>query len=519
MDKFVSASLLGGALIFSVLSAQAQDAPALAAAIEVCARDAGSNLALFSETAPVAQPVGNAADFARIDMPAQIGDFQTLAEETLGLREQAIEFLTDLKAAEARGEPLSGAQLRQLNAGAAVLLEQRRSLRALAVRYECWLNVPTPADPAMARAQATGITMSLAAALLLYDNYLTAVGLYRAMPSLRQHLSSNDAISLSQMTEISVDFASAANRSRVRRGLIWYEKRGRPLLADSAHADERYVAALVDQSLSYNMIRRIRPVDYAGNLAGFFGVLSVDTLNHLKTEGVNFFSMVFGNAIGLVELRRGKLDGQADVLARVGGALRAGDILLEKTPFRLTDTFIPGHWGHAAIWIGNESELRELGIWDDPAVQPYQAKIRDGRGVVEALRSGVKMNTLAHFVNVDDLAVLRPRAASLAARREVVLQTLRLVGKSYDFNFDVESTDRIVCSELVYHAYGNIRWPTERRLGRATISPDNVAVLATGDGPFTVTALYHDGREIGEEPGRYLESLVQREVVRLAHGE
>jgi len=515
----MAAGLLGGALVFSALPAWAGDAPAPVAAIEVCAGDAAGDSAIFSETGHASRPVGDAADFARVDMPAQVGHFQTLAEETLGLREQAIEFLTDLQAAEARNEPLSGAQLRQLNAGAAVLLEQRRALLALTSRYECWLTVPPPADPALARVQATGITMSLAAALLLYDNYLTAVGLYRAMPALRQHLSSNDAISLAEMTDISAAFASAANRLRVRRGLIWYEKHGRPLLADSANADERYVAALVDQSLSYNMIRRIHPVDYAGNLMGFFGVLSVDTLNQLKTEGVNFLSMAFGNAIGLVETRRGKLDGQAEVLARVGGALRAGDILLEKTPFRLTDTFIPGHWGHAAIWIGNEPELRELGIWDDPAVQPYQARIRDGRGVVEALRSGVKMNTLAHFINVDDLAVLRSRVASPAERREVVVQALRLVGKPYDFNFDVESTDRIVCSELVYHAYGNIRWPTERHLGRATISPDNVAVLATGDGPFTVTALYHDGREIGEEPERYLESLVQREVVRLAHGE
>ena len=33
---------------------------------------------------------------------------------------------------------------------------------------------------------------------------------------------------------------------------------------------------------------------------------------------------------------------------------QAGDILLEKTPFRLTDKLIPGYWGHAAVWIGGE---------------------------------------------------------------------------------------------------------------------------------------------------------------------
>jgi len=497
----VSACLLGGVLIFSQASARADDLSELAKALDVCAGV-------------------SAADFADADMALRIGGFQPLAEEALSLREQAIDFLNELKATNTRGEPLSGGQLRRLNQGMAVLLEQRRALLALADLHKCWLNVPVPADAEAARVQAVGITMSLAAALILYDNYLTVVGLYRATPSLRQHLNREDsgfAISRGELTWSSAAFNSLAKRSQVRRGLVWYEKHGSQL-ADSANPDERYIAALVEQSLSYNMVRRAHPVAYAENLVGFFGELSLDTLNALKNESVGFFSMVFGNAIGLVETRRGKLDGQADVIDKLGATLRAGDILLEKTPFRLTDALIPGHWGHAAIWVGDEAELRALGIWEHPVVQPHQASIRDSRGVVEALRSGVKMNTLAHFVNVDDLAVLRPRAASPAARAEVVLQALRQVGKSYDFNFNVESTDRIVCSALVYHAYGDIRWPTARHLGRSTVSPDNIAVLATGSGPFAVVALYHDGREISAAPEHYMESLIEREVVRLAGG-
>lgn len=460
------------------------------------------------------------SDFSTAAMARQVKDFQVLTEEALSLRAQGIAFFADLKAADARGEPLSGGNLRRLNQGAAELLAQRRALLALATRYECWLDLPVPTDEAAARVQATGIAMSLAAALILYDNYLTAVGLYRATPSLRQHLNRKDigfAIPPGELTRISASFASAVNRSRVRRGLVWHEKHG-GRLADSSNADERYVAALIAQSPSYNMVRRVRPVGYAENLMGFFGVLSIDTLNQLKNEGINFYSMLFGNAVGLVESRRGKLDAQPQVIEKVAGAVQAGDILLEKTPFRLTDAFIPGHWGHAAVWVGSEAELRELGIWEHPVVRPHQRHIREERGVVEALRGGVKMNTLAHFVNVDDLAVLRPRTSKPEERVEVVLQALRQVGKAYDFNFDVESTDRIVCSELVYHAYGDIRWPTARHLGRSTVSPDNIAVLATGGGPFAVTLLYHDGREVGDEPQRYLERLVEREVVKLARG-
>ena len=266
--------------------------------------------------------------------------------------------------------------------------------------------------------------------------------------------------------------------------------------------------SLVEQSPAYSMVRQFRPIGYVSNLSDLFAKLSVDTLNTVQREGTHVSSMIFGNAIGLVETRRGKLDGKADVLEKLGSALQPGDVLLEKTPFRLSDALIPGHWGHAAIWIGKEEDIRRLGIWDHPVVRPYQQRISAGGGVVEALRSGVTMNTLQHFMNIDDLAVLRHEALSDEKRAEVVLHALRQVGKAYDFNFDVESTDRVVCSSLVYHAYGEVRWPSSRHVGRSTFSPDNVAAMATGGGPFAVKALYHDGKEIETEPQRALIALL-----------
>ena len=46
---------------------------------------------------------------------------------------------------------------------------------------------------------------------------------------------------------------------------------------------------------------------------------------------------------------------------------------------------------------------------------------------------------------------------------------------------------------------GDIAWPVARHLGRATISPDNVAVAATGNGPFEVMTLFHDGEAVPDE--------------------
>lgn len=441
----------------------------------------------------------------------ELAQHQLLSEEVLSLRARAVDFLEELQEKDARKEAYSGSDLRRLNQGAADMLAMRHRLLQAVNAHECWLEMPVPDDPRQARLQATGVAMSLSAALLLYDNYLSAVGLYRANPSLRQHLNSQDkgfALPSGELTRISMSFNSALNRARAQRALSWYERHAQ-FLAVSENGAERYLGQLIEQSPSYQMVRRFEPLGYVGRQLGFFSLFTLDTLNKLKKEGVNLSSLFFGNAVGLVELRRGKLDGDADSLQKLTQNVRAGDVLLEKTPFRLTDSFIPGHYGHVAIWVGNEAELRDLGIWENPVVQPHQARIRAGRGVVEALRAGVKMNTLRHFMNVDDLVLMRPHAIGDAQRAEVILQTLRQVGKAYDFNFDVESTDRIVCSELVYHAYGDVRWPTQRQLGRVTISPDNVAAQAVPGGGFRVALLYRDGKEITEKPEELIRSLVQ----------
>jgi uncharacterized protein YycO len=188
--------------------------------------------------------------------------------------------------------------------------------------------------------------------------------------------------------------------------------------------------------------------------------------------------------------------------------LRAGDILLEKTPFRLTDRLIPGHWGHAAIWVGTEQELKQLGLWEHPVVQKHQDAVRSGASVVEALRDGVQMNTLEDFLNIDDLAVLRMKSLGSEELAQSIIRALRQVGKAYDFNFDVETTDKIVCSELVYLAYPGPDWPTDKIMGRYTISPDHVARKAVEGGPLKLVLLYHDGNEIQKNRDQIFEKLM-----------
>ena len=71
--------------------------------------------------------------------------------------------------------------------------------------------------------------------------------------------------------------------------------------------------------------------------------------------------------------------------------LKPLDILLEKTPFRITDKFIPGYYGHLAIWIGTEQDLREAGVWKDLPQLYKMAQERysyEGPSFQEAVRQG-----------------------------------------------------------------------------------------------------------------------------------
>jgi len=186
------------------------------------------------------------------------------------------------------------------------------------------------------------------------------------------------------------------------------------------------------------------------------------------------------------------------------------DILLEKTPFRLTDKLIPGHFGHVAIWTGTKAELVGLGVWNDEHVKRYADQLvegvtsdssKEGHQIIEALRSGVQLSTLDHFMNIDDFAILRPIFQDKSRDRltqQAVVMAFRQLGKKYDFNFDVNTTDKIVCSELAYVSFPSIDWPTQKTLGRYNISPDNVAQLAWNNVPLQLIVLYHDGQLVDE---------------------
>lgn len=269
------------------------------------------------------------------------------------------------------------------------------------------------------------------------------------------------------------------------------------------------LAALLSTAQESSTLGKIRDEDSIDRVQS--GVVSTfGKLGSALKSGINAtmgrISKVFGNAVGSIHIGEATVTGE--VRQRVHDEmiplLQPGDILLDKTRFALTDRFIPGHFGHVAMWLGTVEDLEGFGVFDvktnklssDKARQ-YQEQIADGHCVLEALRPGVQVNSLEHFLNVDEVAVLRFKQRGTPEQhrefiRYAITRGLFHLGQDYDFNFDVNTSNTIVCSELVYQAFpAEVEWPTESAMGRPTISPDNVATLAGPDDAFPLEVVYY----------------------------
>jgi hypothetical protein len=169
----------------------------------------------------------------------------------------------------------------------------------------------------------------------------------------------------------------------------------------------------------------------------------------------------------------------ADQLARLGLKLKPGDILLERRNWYLSNAFLPGYWPHAALYVGTSDDLARMGLDRDPRVQAYweafSAADPDGhrKVIVEALSEGVVFASLEHSIGyADSAAVLRPNLPP-AEIKEAIASAFSHARKPYDFEFDFNTRDKLVCTEVVYRAYGansgRLRFPVRSVMGRQTM--------------------------------------------------
>jgi hypothetical protein len=412
--------------------------------------------------------------------------------------------------------PLPPKSLRELRDGRRRFLNLQSRLANIVKRY-----LPLAAsgvaseDDSVLRFQ--GLSVSLLAAVTVYDNYLSLLTVLKddRLRRLLNHPDYGFGIEEGALRNIVDRLNSPEVRIDLRRLLdAWTEMNE---TGDAMDETSVLLRNAIESSVSYRYASEASLAEQLPSEWHLRRTRFMDALDGMAGETLGAISKAFGNGIGLVEMRKGKLFGNQGVHRHLLGVLKPLDLLLEKTPFRLTDYLIPGHFGHVAIWMGNNRELDSLGLWAQPEMQEepfnrYPEQIRRSHSVLEALRTGVELNTLGHFLNVDDVAVLRPKSLSDSQVVESLIRGFRQVGKEYDFNFDVETTGSIVCSELPYHVYPGVAWQTGSQLGRFTISPDQVASQAlTDSGAFELIVFYHDGELVNSNVALALMEALMRD--------
>lgn len=449
-------------------------------------------------------------------LASEVAEFQVMVEEALVWRAKAMEF-AEKNAKKLKRERLTHEDIQTIHQSAQTYLNLRDRLMKYANKYQSLVDdgtiikyVPGELtskslnvyyiDPLDAKGQELlfQTKISLNAALVLYDSYMLGLYPYYKSRKMRKLLNTDFVGGKFEFDEITDSFFDVSQRTKMYLSIQLFQK---DLAYKEANqilvsAEEKYLDMLALQSPFYNfMNEKYKAIVDPSS----FKNLSNKIFDRSRFVGDLFTystSKVFGNSVGLIAFRKGRMTKiSRKEKAHIKASMKPLDILLEKTPFRLTDKFIPGFYGHVAIWAGTEDELKALGIWDNPVVKPYQEAIRDGHFIIEALRPGVQINTLDHFLNIDDLLVLRDPSLTDDQRKDFLVRAFSQIGKDYDFNFDVETDKKIVCSEIVYVVFHNIDWPTEKALGRFTISPDNVAAKVS-DGVLVPVQMYSDGEKV-----------------------
>lgn len=187
--------------------------------------------------------------------------------------------------------------------------------------------------------------------------------------------------------------------------------------------------------------------------------------------------------------------------------LQSGDIVLEKSNSYMTNQVIPGYFTHSSIWLGIKNR-RKYQFNPDKLLKGRQINIHD-RAMAEAITSGVRLSSLKEYTLGKIYLIIRFDPLDENQRKAILDASLQQMKKSYDFNFDIESSDWVNCTELIYLAYDFIDWETHYYMGRYTIFPDDILRTALNDKRFKIVVLSENDTVLKNPDPLYLRSLIE----------
>jgi len=356
-----------------------------------------------------------------------------------------------------------------------------------------------------ARTRTLGVAERLAAGLAQQDLSLAFVGAFDDVKIARAQLDrplERDGLPSRLYAKLRDSSRALGGRAALRDAIDRFQAAEvqRLVLADPEDGDLRWLAGRIYASASYDELRKDEELGRIlargpEKMATLFVGAGATADERVRYPAQVFIANVIGDAV--TSPRGPRIPPELATRVR-RETVRPGDILLRRCDVFVSNLFLPGWWGHAALFVGGRADVDRLGLADDAGVRPHLEDMeRRGLDIVEAVGDGVTLSTLAHFLEADHAAVLRPRYPDDEARRLAIRRAYAHLGKAYDFEFDFESDDVLVCSELCWRALdGIVPFTLTRRFGRFTLTPDEIAARAVGPEAMLDLVLFiQDGAE------------------------
>jgi len=214
-------------------------------------------------------------------------------------------------------------------------------------------------------------------------------------------------------------------------------------------------------------------------IAGFMLSKSVDKWHKYRYKTAYFLSKIFGQFAGQFH---GKIDKKTNAML-LRSHLQEFDIVLLKSLTHLTEKFIPGYFGHVGVCLGNDL-------------------------MIETPRSGVRICSTEEFSDGEIYLIVRPTNLSEMQKQEIRTSLKNQLGKKYDFVFDSQSPDRIVCSDLVCLSYDFVDWQSKKRAGHYITSPDDLVRSLLDRPDFSFEMYINQGKFLEKPDSAFIRELL-----------
>lgn len=147
--------------------------------------------------------------------------------------------------------------------------------------------------------------------------------------------------------------------------------------------------------------------------------------------------------------------------------LEPGDIIVRRNNWQLTNGGIPGFWTHSGLYLGSlekldnyfsgEEELEGKKFSEyiaEKFPEIYENYLDNNPEIIESIAKGVVLTPLNNMFISDYFAALRPKLTK-NQKFKAIIKSFEFYGEPYDYSFDFNNSDELLCSEMLYNIYKN----------------------------------------------------------------